>query len=93
MSFGRKDSEVEMGAIKNLIKIVFHFVCVLTIMSLMVIPLVQSGTAEYYVLILTLTINSITVVGIGFGRYIIRKIIKKIIKNKLIEKEINKNEN
>lgn len=67
---------MEMGTIREFIKVAFHFACVLTIMSLMTIPLIKNGTAEYYILILTLIVNGITVIAIVLSRRIIRKIME-----------------
>ena len=64
MSSGRKDSGMEMGTINRFLKIVIHSVCVFIVLSLIAVPFVQSGTAEYYVLILSLIINGLTVAGI-----------------------------
>ncbi|MGI6189474.1 MAG: hypothetical protein GX041_06185 [Clostridiales bacterium] len=76
MSSGRKDSGMEMGTINRFLKIVIHSVCVFIVLSLIAVPFVQSGTAEYYVLILSLIINGLTVAGIFLSRRIIKKIIK-----------------
>ena len=76
MSSGRKDSGMEMGTINRFLKIVIHSVGVCIVLSLIAVPFVQSGTAEYYVLILSLIINGLTVAGIFLSRRIIKKIIK-----------------
>jgi hypothetical protein len=76
MSSGRKDSGMEMGTINRFLKIVIHSVCVFIVLSLIAVPFVQSGTAEYYVLILSLIINGLTVAGIFLSRRIIKNIIK-----------------
>lgn len=76
MSSGRKDSGMEMGTINRFLKIVIHSVCVFIVLALIAVPFVQSGTAEYYVLILSLIINGLTVAGIFLSRRIIKKIIK-----------------
>jgi len=76
MSPVRKNSKMEMGTIREFIKVAFHFACVLTIMSLMTIPLIKSGTAEYYILILTLIVNGITVIAIILSRRILKKIME-----------------
>jgi len=65
-----------MGTINRFLKIVIHSVCVFIVLSLIAVPFVQSGTAEYYVLILSLIINGLTVAGIFLSRRIIKKIIK-----------------
>lgn len=76
MSPVRKDSKMGIGMLREFIKVAFHFACVLTIMSLMTLPLVKIGTAEYYILILTFIINGITFIGIILSRGIVNKVVE-----------------
>ncbi|GEM_PF-2526522 len=77
MSPARKDPKMGMGTIREFIRVAFHFACVLTVMSLLTVPLVKRGTAEYYVLMLTLIINGITVAGILLSKRLLDKLMAK----------------
>lgn len=84
MPFGRKDTKVEIGTIKILIKIALYFVSVLITMSLMIMPFIKKGSIGYYIIVLTLIINVMTIVAIC-GSLCIIKNKEKTFRSKINE--------